>query len=371
MILFTGHMKGSWLRLFVPLALTVFLQVRVAAGEEALATAPVLPTEITLLGSGVGILGVKEVTAELLARDHIDVSWASHESFTPQDIFEQRGRHDRAAIAVWIDLSARSEARLYFRDSRTDRFFIRSLSLLQGIDEIAKEEIAHIVSNAVLALSKGTGESLSRSEARAALHMLPAKQAVREATATGSPPLRFEGAALACVTIFAREMLLVPGVVASLALTRGPRWGRTSAAFGGWMDFGYQLASDYRGSTVGNKVQSTSLRIGILWEMEGFRMLTLRLGLGAGADRIHYQPQGDSRLVDVAPASSFYVPAVCFWAGLDIRLVDSLALTARVSGDAALAKVHFDLHDSRGESSHVLVPFSVRPGASLGLAFLF
>jgi hypothetical protein len=118
-------------------------------------------------------------------------------------------------------------------------------------------------------------------------------------------------------------------------------------------------------------VQTTSVRAGALWELDGYGTLAVRFGLGAGEDRIHYQPEGQSALVDLAPASTFYVPAASLWAGLHVRLVDSLALTARVSADATLAKVHFDLHDSSGQNVRVLVPYAIRPGASLGLAFLF
>ena len=50
----------------------------------------------------------------------------------------------------------------------------------------------------------------------------------------------------------------------------------------------------------------------------------------------------------MASASSFIVPALSFWVGADLRLLDWLALTSRISADAVLAKVHFDLHDSAG-----------------------
>lgn len=131
------------------------------------------------------------------------------------------------------------------------------------------------------------------------------------------------------------------------------------------------FADTYQGAAVGATVQTTSVRAGALWKIDGDGLLALRFGLGAGADRIHYRPEGQVTLVDLAQESTFYVPAASLWAAFDVRLMASLALTARVSADATLAKIHFDLHDSSGQNVRVLVPYAVRPGAALGLAFGF
>jgi hypothetical protein len=280
---------------------------RLAVAEESPAVRSPR-AHITLVGQGAASTSVKDVTAELLARDRIVVTWSTQNAFQAQDIFE-RGGED--GVSVWIDLSATTEARLYFRDARADRFFIRALMVAQGIDEIAKEEIAHIVSNAVVALGPGSGEALTRSQARAVLHMPPAQEPAPQVATQHFPPLRFEAAFMASAQVFAHEIPIVSGVAASLALTRGPRWGRAGGAFGGWMDLGYQFAVHYQGPTVGATVQYASLRAGLLWETEGYGALALRFGLGAGADRVNYQPQGSSAAVDLAQASSFYVPAAC------------------------------------------------------------
>ena len=389
MIAREGHSGKLW---WLPLALfasALGLPARSAVGQGLPPSAQSPRAEIVLIGDGDAIVRVKDVTAELLARDRIEVTWSAQDSFRPQDIFDRRAGDDAPAspdgphrgsskeptreggVAVWIDLSAPAEARLYFRDSRAERFFIRSLPLAQGIDEIAKEEIAHVVTNAVVALGRGRGEALTRSEARTALHMESVQQPQRGAGARSSPPLRFEVAALAGGQVFASDIPFAPAVTVSLALTRGPRWGRTEGALGAWMDLGYQFATHYQGATVGAAVQTAFLRAGMMWRIEGPGALGWRFGLGAGADRIHYQPQGDSALVDLAPASSFYVPVIRLLAGLDLRLIDSLVLTAQVSADAALTEIHFDLRDSGGRLSRELVPYPVRPGVSLGIAFLF
>jgi hypothetical protein len=329
---------------------------------------PLLKAEVTLVGKDAVLASVKDVTAELLARDRVAVTWATRRDFQPQDIFE-RGASN--GVAVWIDLSVETAARLYFRDAGADRFFIRSLSLAQAIDEVAKEAIAHIVRNAVVALGHGGGEALTRSEARKVLQLQPAPEAAPKASVTPARPLRVEVAAMAGAQVFARELPLLASAMVSLALTRGPRWGRSGGAFGGWLDLGYQFPGRYQGDAVGVELQSASLRAGLLWEIEGYRVLAFRIGLGVGADRIHYQPRDVGATVDLAPADTFYAPVVSLWVGMGVRMLDSLALIARLSVDETLSEVHFDLHDSNGQTSRLLVPYRTRPGAFLGLAFLF
>lgn len=340
------------------------MPARPARAEKSAAPAPP-PAEIVLVGEDAACARVREAVAEALSREGLAATWGRRQDFQPHDIFD-RGRAQEL-VAAWIDLSAPDEARLYFRDASADRFFLRSLALARGIDEIAKEEIAHIVSKAVLALIQGGGEPLTRSEARQALKLV---EPTPEAAARDEPsrPLRLAVAAMAGAQLFAADLPVVARGTLALALTRGPRWNRAKGSLGGWLDLGYQFPGRYQGSVVGADVEAASARAGALWEIE--RSVLLRFGLGAGVDRISYQPRSESATVDLAPGSSFYVPVVCFWAGMDLRLLDWLALTSRISLDVPWAKVHFDLHDKGGQTTQVLVPYRVLPAASVGLAFV-
>ena len=228
------------------------------------APAPSLRANITLLGPTPDAAAVQEVTTELLAREHVDVSWATRTSFAPQDIFERGPEADDATIAVWIDLSEPGQARLYFRHSRADRFFLRSLLLPQGIDEMAKEEIAHVVANAVLALGKGTGDALTRTQARTALQVPPAPEA--GPMAAPAPRALYGAAALLLgAERLAHEVPFVAQVAALLAVTHRLPGGRTSA-LGGWASFGYyQLDAEHRVGVVKTEVQAMALRAGLLW----------------------------------------------------------------------------------------------------------
>ena len=340
-----------------------------AQASPSPAPAPPVRAAITLLGPAPEVAAVQEVTTELLARERVEISWATRASFAPQDIFERGPATDDATIAVWIDLSEPEQARLYFRHSRADRFFLRSLLLPQGIDEMAKEEIAHIVANAVLALGKGAGDALTRTEARTALQVAPAPAAARVAPAgravQGSVSLLIGGLRLA------GDLPLVTQASALLAVTHRLPGAHTSA-LGGWGSFGYyQLDAEIHAGLLGMELRGMALRAGLLWTNDLSRRLALRLAVGGGADRIYYVPHVQG--IVPAPADSFYVPALSFWAGLDVRLVGGLALTVHLCADAMLEKVHFDIHDIQGSGP----PFRVfeldtfRPAAGVGLAYAF
>jgi hypothetical protein len=322
-----------------------------------------------LLGSAPVTAEVKDVTAELLARQNVDASWVGQAIFRPQDIFAPQASNPGAAITVWIDLSAAEEARLYFRDVRTDRFFLRALPLARGVDEMAREEIAHIVANAVSALSAGLGQTLTRTEARVALH-LRGEPELRAAEPPSPSEWRFSAGLSLGGQSLADELPLGLNATGSLALVhRLP--GSGSSALGGWASLGHQFAAEYRGSMVGAEVQSTALRAGLLGTLDVSRRLVLGLALGAGVDRLRYAPQAVREEVVLAPGDTFYVPSVSLLGGLDLRLVGGLALTMRLSSDVLLKQVRFDLHDSNGQVSHVLELHALRPGASLGLAYTF
>jgi hypothetical protein len=333
-----------------------------AAGVHA---GPLPPrAEITLVGPAPGSAAVKEVTSELLAREKIDVSWAGRASFRPEDIFEAPAGKD-ATISVWIDLSSEGQARLYFRDCRSDRFFLRSLPISRGsgVDELAKEEIAHVVANAVSALGKGGGETLTRSEARTALQ-------VPDPPAPARPAWHASAALVMGAQLFAHELALVAKPSALLAVAyRLP--GLRASALGGWASLGYQLPADYRGSLVGAEVRSTGWRAGVFGRSELTHRLALGLGAGGGMELIRYSPQSRSERIAVAPAGSFDVLAFTCLASFEVRLVGGMALALQLSGDVLLDNVHFDLKTGDGPVAQVIRLYSFRPGAALGVAYAY
>jgi hypothetical protein len=326
---------------------------------------------VTLIGPGAATASVREVSGELLAREGVVTSWAAQASFRPEDLFARTSEGDPDAVRVFIDLSLSTLAHLYFRDARSEWFVIRSLPLPDGLDEMAREEIGHIVASAVVALGTGSGKGLTRSQARAALQPSPVQQPAAPPAVPGALPPRFELGPWGMAQLFAPQKTLTGFVGLSLAVARGPRWGQGPGRLGAWLDAGYQIAGTYRESQFGVGVQTTSLRAGLLWDLQRLRAVRFRIGAGGGVDYVTYRPQGQSTTVDLASAGRFFVPQICMWGAVELRLSEHLALGLRVLTDLALARVHYDVDSGSGERNPVLKPYLLRPGLSLGATWLF
>jgi hypothetical protein len=328
---------------------------------------------VTLIGPEAARASVREVSGELLVRAGVATSWAAQASFRSQDLFAAAQDNRDDAVGVWIDLSSSSTAHLYFRDAGSKWFVIRSLPLPGGrrLDEIAREEIGHIVATAVVALGTGTGKALTRSEARAALETQSVSIQVATPPATSGPPPRLALAPWATAQLFAPQKATTGFLGLSVAMARGPRWGQGPGRLGAWLDVGYQIAGGYNGERVGADIHTTSLRAGLLWDIRRLRAVLLRVGLGGGIDHVTYRPRGESTNVDLAAAGRFLIPEVCLWGGVELRATEHLALSLRALADLALVRVHYDVDSGDGQRRQVLVPYLVRPGLSLGAALLF
>jgi len=350
--------------------LAAWLAPRSPRAEDAPAPAPPLRAAVTMVGHAPEAPALREVTGELLARERVAVTWSSREGFRAQDIFERAPAADQGAIAVWIDLSETEQARLYFHDARAERFFLRAVSLPRGVDELAKEEIAHIVANAVVALGTGSGEALTRNQARTALQLPPPVAEVGPSAPPAPPVLQGSVAVLAGAQRFADELPWVAKGSALLQLTH--RWASPRIpALGAWVGFDYQLSARHREDRVGARLQALAWRAGLLVTIALPHSLRLSLAAGAGVERIRYWPEARSEGIVAAPAGSVDVPVLAFWAGLDWQLVGRLALTLHLGAGVPLEKVHFDLDTGAGETSRVIELHAFRPGAAVGLAYGF
>jgi hypothetical protein len=364
----TARPRGRWGRLG-RLALLLIL-----AGPRARADETARPgrAEVTLIGPGAATASVREVSGELLAREGVESSWTTQASFRPQDLFAGAPAHRRDAVDVWIDLSAPDVVHLYFRDASSEWFVIRSLPLPGGLDEMAREEIGHVVAAAVVALGTGSSQGLTRAEARAAVQLPPPVQKPAASPAVPDAlPLRLELGPWGMAQLFAPQKTMTGFLGLSLAVARGPRWGKGPGRLGVWLDAGYQIAGTYREKQLGVDIQTTSLRAGLLWDLQRLRALRVRIGLGGGVDVVTYRPQGPSTTVELAAAGRFVVPELSLLAAAELRLTEHLALGLRLLTDLALARVHYDLDRGGGERTRALVPYLLRPGLSLGATWLF
>lgn len=331
--------------------------------------APAVPVRIALIGPSAEDSAARAVIGEWLAREGMAVSWSFPSRFLVEHLFAPA---QDIAIEAWIDLSSPEQVHLYFRDATSKWFVIRAVRLANGLDEVGREQIGHVVSSAVIALAAGAEGALHEEGARMALHALPPPSVVvATPPRDGKPGLRLELAGLGCVQIHARDKPTTEAVALSLTLARGPRWGPGRGSPGAWLGLRYQIPVTSQAGPVSVDLSTVSLRSGLLWEVRGLRAVSFRLALGGGVDRVQYQPAGDTTVLALAPASHFWLPMASLWAGCEVRLVEHVGLDIRVFADLAMARVHYDVDDPGGSQVEALTPYRLRPGLALGTAFPF
>jgi len=331
---------------------------------------PPARADIALVGPEPLVRPVRDAVDELLSREGVAVAWSRPDRLRLDDVLDP-ARPEGEPIAVWIDASSATEAKIYFRAARGRRFVIRRLPLPSGLGAVAVEEIAQIVKSVLRALGSGTTSTLSLPEARVALG----------ATATAPPPsppkpepprtLAIEVGSAGVAALYAPEIPVAGRLDISLAvLSRRPDQTASGlpGTLGGWLGFGYGLLR-YRGEAVGASVQTIALRAGVLWEPWRLGRVSVRVCASAGLDRIAYQPRADASGAVPAPADGFWTPLFSTNAGVRVQVSRHFAVAAGVLADASAARVHYDAYDAMKRLTEVLVPYRVRPGLSLGVDF--
>jgi hypothetical protein len=372
-----------------------------AGGGPASAAASDAPptraeAEVWLRGEPSSVERVRETVGELLRRNGVAVSWRADGAFRPEQLFEARAATSSEASAgrpvarVWIDIGAKAETKMFLGDGSSRRFVIRRLTLPRGLDEIAREEIGHIVEAAVLTLVSGAGETLSRTEAEAALAtMAPARQDAaappppatttaaaafaRPAPGFAAPPA-IEATAVAAVGPYASDPAVVGRIGMGLAVLAG------TSGLGAWGELGVALPASHAGAPIAVALDTQSVRAGLAWEWRwganeagagGDPRWSLRAGLGGGVDRIAFRPDGDPLAARPAPGGVFWAPAVRADLVLDARIWRGLRVLVGIPCDVVLADVHYDLVDETGSRRRYFTPFRVRPALSAGLGWRF
>jgi hypothetical protein len=373
------------------------------AGDREQPHGPVV--ELSVIADEASAARLRDVLLEQLGGAGVAVKWRRSERFQPDDLLsppaaqQAAGLDPATEVSVWIDLSAPTEARLYLKDIRGDRFVVRRLLLPRGVDEIAREEIGHIVRSATLGVLAGSAPALTREEARAALEApppaepLPSSDRPPARRAPPPPPLPSETATqpaphrtdtVPAATLASAGALAVE-IGASWAVQPfAPRiWWTHEAAisaalrpggggwWGVWLEAGHRLPVDFREEAIGVGIDASSLRLGATVDLWSGTRLTLRLGGGAGVEWITFQPRAGTAPAELAPRDSFLVPSARVFVGGAFHLVTHAVLTLRLLCDIEATDVHYDIEDSAGGGGvrRALTPFRLRPGLSLGIAW--
>jgi hypothetical protein len=309
-----------------------------------------------------GRLGL-EVRAQLVARvDLAAVVAPPRAGSTPEPLLAR----------VWVDWRTPGRATLYLLDTRRDRVLVRQVERPTGGEELAREELGHILETACEGLLAGS--EVGEPRAGVAPRLLPPSPAttvVAEAApppATGPPraqvALLYEAGALGGGATYTH------GPEASLFVALGARrpvpwrWGLWSTA---------QLrlpvhATDDTGAGV--DLEAGALRVLLALEHAWTERATGRAGVGVGVDVVRARPEAqapDVAVLNPAFTRSFAIGRAAL--AVDLRLARRTWLVASVAADVDVTGQRYAFARGGGGQELVLKPWIVRPAAALGLAF--
>src|SRR5204863_4530285 len=117
--------------------------------------APPRHVEIKLVAPSESWPALETVLSELLARLQVSVRFATIASVDARQIMSERSDDPPSVARVWIDMHEPNRVTLYLTGDRADRMLVRHVPLVTRVDEVAREEIAHIVEATVDALLVG------------------------------------------------------------------------------------------------------------------------------------------------------------------------------------------------------------------------
>jgi hypothetical protein len=269
-----------------------------------------------------------------------------------------------ALACIWIDLGMAKPARafVYISATASEQVVIRSLPLPRGVDEVAREEVAHIVATSVEALQEGRPLPVAANPADAAVAKTvraPAPAAPRTLWLAGlGGGAAHEGPA----------QLALP--MASVSLVVGAEGRRLAPAL--WLALG-AFSSEAAGDPVALRFHGGELAalgtIGTRASEDGRpRRVVARLGLGPGLELREETPSPMSGATGVAVDAarldaSVFVRAA---ARLEVRLFDPVGLFVAASCDARVVSRRYTI-DRDGMTEALFQPDLLRPSVIVGL----
>jgi len=303
------------------------------------------------------------------------------------------GAEQRMHVArCTIDMREPDYAVLLVHDPARDHMLVRRVARTPGRQELVREELGHMMLAAVEALLAGATVGLPRDEAlrvykeeqarereqakppeAPALAPAPparpapaAPQPEHESNQASALPRTFQlsGALLYEVAALGHEPGVTHGPALAIAV-RSP-WPLGLGVLGSVQ---YRFPFEIEPEPVGMRTQTVALRALATIEGALTSKLTLRFGLGGGADIARLQPL----LAPSAPASAtkdrtLALAVARALAGIAWRASRILSLWVAVAADADLDRSHYIVVGDDGSERTVTEPWRVRPALLVGAA---
>ena len=337
------------------------------------------PVSITIAGTDDNAAAMTAVVSELLVPLAVEPQFARVESINIAAIATPQQDARPALARVWLDMTGGERATTYVVDAPWERVLIRHVLVHGAVDEVTREELAHIVASSVEALLAGGRIGIERQKAFASVVPKPPPPpepplpprppppvlAPLPPTAPSDEPspLRLGlGVFYELMTLGADGPLINgPGGALSLRHAAG------SFQPGAVLTAQFRLPALAEMENVELELVGSALRLLAMGDLEFDSAFGLRLALGPGIDIDRVSPRLFGGVSGTVNDPSVEVSAVARAAAAGrLRLTSRLAFEVLLAADVALTHRDYAVRIA-GEQRTILDPSRLRPVASIGL----
>jgi hypothetical protein len=302
---------------------------------------------------------LEQVVRELLEPLAVEVKIAPAPRIDRQRVDSASASASGEVAIAFIDATRPGRSTLYLVDPKHDRIYERSVPRPRQGEELAREELGHILETAIEGLLVGETIGVPRKTAfpRAARpRSAPPRPAWQPALEIG---LSYEAQYLS------HEVLLTHGpmLAGGLSLRREKR----RFGFLGTAQYRQPLHAD--SALVSARLEGAALRLLATAGTEIASGLELSAGLGGGADIVDVEPESrDAARVEASESRVLSYGVFRGALGVGFRASRSLWFVAWLAADVDPSGTRYVFLTRVGEQN-VLTPLAVRPAVLLGLTF--
>jgi hypothetical protein len=310
---------------------------------------------------------VREDLEDLLARRGVTARYRRLSAVDRDEVLRPSSESPCTLACIWIDLGVATAGRalVYVSATASDQVVVRSLPLPSGVDEVAREEVSHIVASSVEALQAGLPLPVVAERADAAIAKTtrpppPRAPVVAPAAGLWASAGLGAGAAHEGASAFALP-------TASLSLLVGLSHRRAAPAL--WLALG-AFSSDASSDDVTLHFRGGELAALASVGTAVGRRAVARLGVGPGLELRQATPAlanggatSGVTLDDARIDPTFFVRAA---ARLEVRLFDRVGLFASAACDARVVSRRYTI-DHDGVTQAMFEPDVLRPSILLGV----
>jgi hypothetical protein len=310
---------------------------------------------------------VREDLEDLLARRGVTARYRRLSAVDRDEVLRPSSESPCALACIWIDLGVATVGRalVYISATASDQVVVRSLPLPSGVDEVAREEVSHIVASSVEALQAGLPLPVVAERADAAIAKTtrptpPRAPVVAPVAGVWASAGLGAGAAHEGSSTFALP-------TASLSLLVGLAHRRAAPAL--WLSLG-AFSSDASSDDVTLRLRGGELAALASAGTAVGKRAVARLGFGPGLELRQATPALASggatsgvTLDDARVDPTFFVRAA---ARFEVRLFDRVGLFASAACDARVVSRRYTI-DHDGVTQAMFEPDVLRPSILLGV----